>query len=68
MSGPAEYANSGGIIYSHYDTHGCQTHVVVDGVKLAVYPVAHCTKCDGDRPHHGPFCMSCAATDCPVTS
>ncbi len=63
MSGdPVVYANSGGILYSHYDAEGRQTHVTVAGVKLAVFPVVRCDHCGGDRPHHGPFCCSCGTS------
>ncbi len=32
------------------------THIHLEAV---VYPVAWCHHCGGDRPHHGPYCMSC---------
>jgi hypothetical protein len=56
-----DYANSGGIIYSHYDAEGRQTHVVIDGVKLAVYPVLWCPVCGGERPCAGPYCQVCGS-------
>jgi hypothetical protein len=34
------------------------THVHIEGV---IYPVVWCHRCDGTRPHHGPYCMSCGA-------
>jgi hypothetical protein len=26
------------------------------------FAVVWCDRCDGDRPHHGPFCCSCGAS------
>jgi hypothetical protein len=33
--------------------------VQVRGVAYVVYPVVWCERCAADRPHHGPYCMSC---------